>query len=79
MRKRRWIIVARVAAAGATLLLLSFGLFFLIGGAWNYFFGTRTGMMLSPLIMVFGGFIIIIGIIIVLKLVPFLKGPSDGG
>ena len=62
---RKWIFAARVAL-GAT--LLSIGLFFLIGGVWNYFFGTRIGVMLSPLMLLFGGSMIFLGIIVVLKL-----------
>lgn len=63
---KRWIITVKVIL-GPTLLFV--GLFLLYRGAWNYLFGTRIGIMLSPLILLFGGSLISAGIIIVSRLV----------
>ena len=75
MQKRKLIIVSGAVALVTPVFYV--GCFFLYWGVWNYLFGSRIGMMLSPLTMGFGVFVIIIGIIIVLKLFPFLEELSE--
>ena len=49
-RKRRWIVAARIASSTT---FLFFGLIFLI---WSFVLGSRIGIMLNPLTLLFGGF-----------------------
>ena len=75
MQKRKLIIASGAVALATPVFYV--GCFFLYWGVWNYLFGSRIGVMLSPLMMVFGGFVVIVGIIGVLKLIPFLEELSE--
>jgi len=58
-------------------ILLYIGSFFLYWGTWNYLYGHGTRPAgLEYLMMVFGGSMIIAGIIVVLKLIAFLSPPK---
>jgi len=61
-------------ALGAISLFV--GLFFFIGGVRNYLVGSRIGLMLSPLMLLFGGSVIYLGVFVVLKL---SKRGCEGG
>ena len=73
---RKWITALSIALL--SIVLLSVASFFLYWGVRNYLFGSRIGRFYFGLVWIgFGGSIIIIGIIGVLKLVPFLKELSE--
>jgi len=74
VNKRKWIVSGAIALVSPVFFI---GCFFLYWGAWNYLFGSRIGLFFGPAMMVFGGSVIIIGIIGVLKLVPFLEELSE--
>ena len=67
-----WIFVLGEIVSGAALLFV--GWFFLYWGVWSYLFGSRIGLMLSPLMLGFGVFLLIGGIIIALYIGKKLKG-----
>ena len=67
-----WIFVLGEIVSGTTLLFV--GWFFLYWGVWSYLFGSRIGLMLSPLMSGFGVSLIIVGIIIALYVGKKLKG-----
>jgi len=67
LSKREWIIGLGATALVAALLLI--GSFFIYWGGWNYVFGDRIGLFLGPLIGLFGGCIVFIGIIVVMNMI----------
>lgn len=72
MRKREWIVVLGTTAL--VIILFSIGSFFLYWGLWNYLFGYGTRPVgLENVLIFWGGGMVIIGIVIVLKLVAFLS------
>lgn len=65
-----------VIAAGSVLLdavLLFFGAFLVLGGIWEFPFGTRIGVMFAPFMILLGGLILLVGIIIGRKVFAYLK------
>ena len=76
MKKRKLIIASGAVALVTPVFYI--GCFFLYWGAWNHLVlgGTRPAG-LDYLMMLFGGFVVIVGIIGVLKLIPFLEELSE--
>ena len=71
-RKLEWIIISGATALGATLLF--FGLFFFIAGVWSVLSGNGARPAgLEYLVMLFGGSMMYVGVIVVLKLVETTK------
>ena len=65
LRKLEWIIGLGAIALVTTLLFI--GSFFIYWGAWNYVLGSKYGLFFGPLMGLFGGCIIFVGIIVVMQ------------
>ena len=65
LRKLEWIIGLGAIALVTTLLFI--GSFFAYWGAWNYVLGSKYGLFFGPLMGLFGGCIIFVGIIVVMQ------------
>jgi len=68
---RKWITV--IGSIVLDVFLFFIGAFFLLGGIWNFLFGSRMGVMFAPLMILSGGLMLIIGIIVARKVFAFIK------
>lgn len=71
VRKRK--LITALGMIVLDIILFCIGSFYILWGVWNYLFGTAIGATFGLIMMVIGGFVIIVGIIVVLKLVALLS------
>ena len=72
----KWIIA--VGSVILDVVLLFVGAFFVLGGIWQFPYGTRIGVMLAPFMILLSGSILLVGIIIGRRVLAFLRETKKG-
>jgi hypothetical protein len=54
-------------------VLVFVGAFLVLGGIWEFPFGTRIGIMLAPFMILLGGSILFVGIIVGRRVAAYIK------